>query len=77
MIGGLFGNRKNERLGLTIAMIFFGVIALGQFWRALAQVSVEFGGHAVPMWFSVIAGSVALLMACWMGSILRHNRPVI
>jgi hypothetical protein len=77
MIGGMFGNKSNERLGLLVSMIIFGLIGLVQLWRALAGVSVEFGGHSIPLWFSALIGLAALAMACWMGAILRRNRPII
>jgi len=77
MMGGLFGNKSNERLGLLVSMIIFGFIALVQLWRALAGVSVQFGGQSIPVWLSAVIGLAALAMACWMGAILRRNRPIL
>ncbi len=73
----IFRDKKSERLGLLVAAVIFGLIAIVQLWRALAGISIEFGGHFVPVWLSVIIGSLALLMSFWMGTILRRNRPVL
>jgi len=77
MFKSIFRDKKNERIGLLIATVMFGLIALLQLWRAFAGVSVVFDGHAVPVWISAVLGLVALFMAFWMGMILRQNRPVL
>lgn len=47
---------KNERLGLLVATVLFGVIGLAQFWRAFAGIPVSFGEQIVPLWVSFIVG---------------------
>jgi len=73
----MFRDKRNERLGLLTSVIIFGLVGIVQLWRALAHVSLQFGGHAVPIWLSAIVGVLALLMAFWLGAILRRSRPVL
>jgi hypothetical protein len=77
MFSNAFRAKKNSRMGLLLAVIIFGLIAMLQLWRAFAGVSVEFGGHFVPIWLSVVVGVAALLMSFWMGLILRRHRPIL
>jgi hypothetical protein len=77
MFSNMFRDKKNERLGLLLSVIIFGAIAMLQLWRAFSGVPVELNGHTVPIWLSIVAGAVALVMSCWMGMILRHNRPLL
>jgi|LakMenEpi03Aug12_release.lakeMendotaPanAssembly.Ray.scaffolds.fasta_scaffold1367014_2 hypothetical protein len=65
---------KNDKMGLAIATLLFALIAIGQFWRALSQTPVVLADHSVPIWPSLIAGTVAAIMAIWLGRMLqRHN----
>jgi hypothetical protein len=68
---------KRERLGLLLTTAIFTFIGAVQLWRAVSGVSVMFNGSYIPDWVSVIVGIFALSMAVWMGSILRHHRPII
>jgi hypothetical protein len=77
MFSNMFRDKKNERLGLLLSVVIFGAIAALQLWRAFSGVPVELNGHTVPIWASIVAGTVALVMCGWMGMILRHNRPLI
>jgi hypothetical protein len=77
MFKNVFRDKKNSRLGLLLAVIIFGLIAMIQLWRAFAGVSIELGGHYVPIWCSAIVGSASLLMCVWMGIILRRVRPLL
>jgi hypothetical protein len=70
-------DKKNSRIGLLAAVIIFGLMSMLQLWRAFAGVSIEVGGHYVPIWISAIVGSVGLLMCFWMGAILRRLRPIL
>jgi len=77
MFKNAFRDKKNSRLGLLFAVIMFGIIAMIQLWRAYAGVSVELGGHYMPIWLSAVIGAAALLMSVWMGVILRRSRPLL
>ncbi len=68
---------RTERLGLLAATVIFALVAIGQLWRAFANVPVNFGGHLIPPWVSVAVGLVALGMAFLMGTLLRNRRPLI
>jgi hypothetical protein len=58
MLSNLFRHGKNERVGLLLAALIFGVIAVVQLWRTFAGVSLDLDGHAVPVWLSAIVGIV-------------------
>ncbi|HNB22270.1 MAG TPA: hypothetical protein PKZ32_07630 [Candidatus Melainabacteria bacterium] len=73
----LFKDRKSERIGLLLATLLFGIIGIGQLWRAFSGVSVALNGANIPVWVSLVFGCLALFMSFWMGQILRHNRPLI
>jgi hypothetical protein len=77
MFINVFRGRKNERIGLLLAAVIFGLVAIMQLWRAFTGLSVEFGGHTVPIWLSAIAGTTALLMSFWMALILHRHRPIL
>lgn len=77
MFSNVFKDKKNERLGLLLAVVVFALIGMLQLWRAFAGLSVELDGHSVPLWISAIVGIAALLMAGWMAAILHHNRPIL
>lgn len=73
----MFFSTRNERLGLLLATIIFAIVAVVQLWRGFANVSLSVGGHAIPDWVSLLAGLVALLMAVWMGTLLKNRRPLV
>jgi hypothetical protein len=73
----LFKDKKTERVGLLVATVIFGLIGLMQLWRAFSGTPAELGGTAIPIWVSLVVGSMALFMSFWMGQILKHNRPII
>jgi uncharacterized membrane protein len=77
MLGNLFRNKKNERLGLLLAVGIFALVAIMQLWRTFAGISLQFGGHSVPIWISAIVGIVALVMSFWMAAIARRIRPIL
>jgi uncharacterized membrane protein len=77
MLGNLFRDKKNERLGLLIAVGIFGLVAIMQLWRTFAGISLQFDGHSVPIWISAIIGIVALVMSFWMAAIARRIRPIL
>ncbi len=72
-----FVGKTNERLGLSIAMVIFALVALVQMYRALTGLSLELGDYSLPSWFSVIAGIGALLMSFWMGAELRKRHQFL
>lgn len=77
MLRNLFRDKKNERVGLLLAAVIFGLVALVQLWRGFTGVPVDFGGHVIPIWPSFLVGALALLMCFWMALILRRNRPLL
>ena len=68
---------KKERLALVIATCIFALLGIVQFWRAFAAIPLVFGAMTIPTWISFIIGLAALLMAFWLGSIVRRHRPMV
>jgi len=77
MLTNVFKDKKNERLGLLLAAVFFGLIAAVQLCRAAAGMSIVLGSFSVPIWLSVVVGLAMLVMSYWMGVILHRHRPLL
>jgi hypothetical protein len=73
MFSKVFKDKKNDRLGLILAAVIFGLVGLVQLLRALAGVPVELAGYSVPIWPSLVVGTAALFMSFWMRAILQHR----
>lgn len=48
-----------------ISGLFFAVIALAQLARAVLRLPAQIDGHAIPIWFSVVAFFVTGTLAIW------------
>jgi len=77
MIGNVFKDKKNERLGLLLAAGLFALIAVVQLCRAAIGMTVVLGTFSVPIWLSVVVGVAMLVMSYWMGMILHRHRPIL
>jgi hypothetical protein len=53
-------------VGLRVAAIVFGVVALLQLMRLVTQFEVTVDGHFVPFWANAIALVVAAGLSAWM-----------
>lgn len=67
----------NERWAVGLATLWFALIAIAHFWRALNHIPVIFAGQQVPEWPSVIAGIISMIMAIWLGSLLQRHQSII
>lgn len=57
---------KQKILGLRVAGIVFGLMALVQLTRLIVQLDIVVGGYHLPLWPSVIACIVLGGLAYWM-----------
>ncbi len=73
MFSKVFKDEKNDRLGLILAAVIFGLVGVVQLLRALTGAPVELAGYSVPIWPSLIVGIAALFMSFWMRAILGHR----
>ena len=56
----------DQRLGLRVAGVIFGLISVGHLIRIFEQVEVRLGSYVIPMWPSVLAAVVSGLLAIWL-----------
>ncbi|AOS97336.1 hypothetical protein AUP74_01906 [Microbulbifer aggregans] len=52
--------------GLKLSSILFGLMALGQLWRLVAQPEVLMSGVPVPVWPSALAFILLLVLSIWL-----------
>jgi hypothetical protein len=53
-------------LGLRVAGVIFGLVALAQLLRLVTRVEVLVGGRALPLWPNAVALLVAAGLSAWM-----------
>ncbi len=58
---------------LAVSATFFGLVALAHFGRALAGLSIEVSGNAVPLWASWLVAVLAVVLAAWAVNLLRRR----
>ena len=56
----------SRTLGLRIAGVVFGLVALAQLFRLLTRVEVLVANHALPLWPNAIAFLVAGGLCAWL-----------
>ena len=57
---------NSPMLGLRVASVVFGLMALGQLARLVIQPQVLVAGHAMPLWPSALALVILGGLAFWM-----------
>jgi hypothetical protein len=57
---------ESQTLGLRVAAVFFGLVALVQLARLMMGVEVAVNGHAVPRWPSAVALVIAAALSFWL-----------
>jgi hypothetical protein len=62
---------KSQVLGLRVAAIFFGLLALGQLCRLMIRPEVLVAGHYLPLWPSALALVILGGMSVWMFRLSR------
>ena len=58
-------------LGLRVASVVFGLIALAQLARLVIQPTVLVGGYELPLWPSVLALAILGTLSVWMWTLSR------
>ncbi|PCO04608.1 hypothetical protein AWR36_013430 [Microbulbifer flavimaris] len=51
---------------MRLSSILFGLMALGQLWRLVAQPQVLVSGAPVPVWPSALAFILLLALSIWL-----------
>lgn len=64
---------NSPRLGLRVASVIFGLMALGQLARLVIQPQVLVGGHEMPLWPSAVALVILGGLAFWMWQLSRAS----
>jgi hypothetical protein len=63
----------SQILGLRVASVIFGLIALAQLARFIIRGSVIVAGHALPLWPSALAFFIFGGLSIWLWSLSRQN----
>jgi hypothetical protein len=62
---------KSQVLGLRVAAILFGLLALAQLCRLMIRPDVLVAGHHLPLWPSALALVILGGMSVWMWRLSR------
>ena len=57
---------NSQTIGLRVASVIFGLVALMQLFRLMSGFEVIVNGHMIPLWPNAIALLVAAGLSCWM-----------
>lgn len=61
----------NDKTYLIVSGVFFGLITIAHLIRLFFQVSVQIGSLNLPMWPSVLAIILALMLCIWAFRLVR------
>jgi hypothetical protein len=62
---------NSQILGLRVAGLVFGLMAVAQFIRLIIHPEVLVAGHAMPLWPSALAFLVLGALCLWMWKLAR------
>ncbi len=62
---------SSQIIGLRVASVVFGLLALAQLARALLRISVIVAGHWLPLWPSALAFVILAGLSLWLWSLSR------
>ena len=57
---------NSQTVGLRVAGVIFGLVALAQLLRLVTQVEVLVAGHPLPLWPNAVALVIAGGLSFWM-----------
>ena len=57
---------NSQSVGLRVAGVMFGLVALAQLARLVLRFEVLVNGHVVPLWPSALAFVIAAGLSVWM-----------
>ena len=64
---------RSQIIGLRVASVIFGLIALAQLVRFVIGGRVIVGGHALPLWPSALAFFIFGGLSIWLWNLSRQN----
>ena len=64
---------NSQVLGLKVASVVFGLMALAQLGRTLIRPEVIVAGHIIPLWSSVVAFLVLGGLSAWLWKLTRTD----
>jgi hypothetical protein len=64
---------KSQIIGLRVASIAFGLMALGQLVRLAIRPEVLVAGHLMPLWPSALAFVILGGLSLWMWKLARTS----
>jgi hypothetical protein len=67
---------NSQIIGLRVASVVFGLIALVQLLRLVIQPDIVVAGHHVPLWPSGIALAVLGSLSAWLWSLTRSHTQI-
>ena len=62
---------NSQTMGLRVASVVFGLIAIAQVMRLLIRPEVLVSGHSLPLWPSVLAFIILGGLSVWMWKLAR------
>ena len=65
----------SQIIGLRVAGIIFGLLALAQLLRLVLQPPIVIAGHPMPLWPSVVAFLVLGRLCLWLLTLARARYP--
>lgn len=57
---------KSKTLGLRVASVIFGLMALGQLTRIIARLDIVAAGYPIPLWPSLLAFPILVCLCAWL-----------
>ena len=63
---------NSQDIGLRVASIVFGVLAVVQLLRLALRPEVLVNGTVIPLWPSIIAVIVLAALCAWLWALTRH-----
>ena len=63
---------KSPILGLRVASVLFGLMAVGQLTRLLLRPEILVEGYVLPLWPSAVAVVLLACLCAWLWSLSRH-----
>lgn len=64
----------SQTAGLRVAGVIFGLACLVQLLRLLTGLEILVAGHALPLWLSAVAATVACVLCVWMFRLANRGR---
>ncbi len=63
---------NSPTMGLRVASVLFGVLAVLQMLRLVIRPEVLVNGHLMPLWPSIVAVAILAALCFWLWTLGRH-----